>query len=363
MGGSTAPAVEDRSIGVPDGVVARAAALLTGTGGLHQHISPQIESGPQHRAVALLTAPRQLEPRWPEPSEPIPVADGWVHASVIDEDRPVLDELLRSRDWTAEALAETAQHMRLPVTPYRSAPRPVRPRSAHHSPGPGQPTDTTDTTNTTVTTGAVIIDLSTHWAGPLATSLLAARGATVVKVDPDCRPDGFRAKPRLYPHLNGGKRILDLDLRSPVDRRRFEALVSEADLVVESFSRRVMANLGYQPEALRRLNPTVCSLGIRAFPADGPERDWLAYGPGVHAASGLGFRDGRPWPAMVAYPDPLAGLEAFRMALRLLAEPDRPAEAEVSLLGSIEALPEPEQQDGARPGITGARGEPGREGR
>lgn len=327
---------DDRSLGVPNGVLARAASLLGATGHLGHSASGGTVSGTTNSgclAVELLTAPRRLEPDWPDPPDPVPVGDGWVHVALVDSDRNGFDELLRSRSWEPEDLAATAQEMRLPVTPYRAVDRSDipshRPGAALHSPVPPRPDDLT---------GSVVVDLSTHWAGPLATALLARSGATVFKIDPGCRPDGFRARPHLYRHLNQDKTIMDLDLRIPADRTRFESLISGADLVVESFSRRVMTNLGYHPDALRRLRPDICTLGIRAFPADRPERNWVSYGPGVHAAAGFGLRGERPWQASLAYPDLLAGLEAFNVGAILLADHDRPTESEVSLFGSIEAL-------------------------
>lgn len=183
-----------------------------------------------------------------------------------------------------------------------------------------------------------VLDLTSHWAGPLCTRLLAGCGATVVKVDPSCRPDGFRANRRLYGPLNRGKQIVDLDLRSSAGRGTFERLVAQSDLVVESFSDRVMGNLGYDPRALRAINPTVATLAVRAFPAGTPEASWVAYGRGVHAASGLGLLTGTPAPAEVAYPDPLGGLAAFSAALDVLSHPTPWPSFEVSLAGVLEPL-------------------------
>ena len=183
-----------------------------------------------------------------------------------------------------------------------------------------------------------MVDLSALWAGPLATSLLCSAGIRVDKLDPSCRPDGFRQRPALYRALNAGKRRVDLDLRERSDRDRFERMVAGADLVVDSFHRRVMPNLGYGPEDLRRLNPELATLSITAFPEQSAERDWVAYGAGVHAASGLGRVTGPPQPARIAYPDALAGLRAFGVALALLGGRGVRPHVEISLMGSISPL-------------------------
>ena len=48
----------------------------------------------------------------------------------------------------------------------------------------------------------------------------------------------------------------------------------------------------------------------------GPRRHWVAYGTGVHAASGLGDVGGGGFAApAVSYPDPLGGITAAFAAL------------------------------------------------
>ena len=287
----------------------------------------------------LLVLPRLVEPNWPEPSPPRLVTGGAVQADLTDDDRDVFEALLRTLPGVGpDQVASTAQEWRLPVTPYRRLPEsalwpadlPGSPRFASRRRGRSSQDGVV---------GARVLDLTTLWAGPLCTDLLALHGAEVTKVDPDCRPDGFREHPALYVRLNGTKAVLDLDLRRAADRERFEDLVRHSDLLVSSFSRRVLPNLGYGPGELRTLNPQLATLRLTAFPAGTPEQDWLAYGSGVHAASGLGMVRGRPSPPPIAYPDPLAGLLAFGLAVSLLTAPRAPGRsAEVSLADAVAPL-------------------------
>src|SRR5262249_27702398 len=54
--------------------------------------------------------------------------------------------------------------------------------------------------------GALVVDLSSLWAGPLCGRLLADAGATVVKVESRARPDGARRGPAaFFDLLNAGK--------------------------------------------------------------------------------------------------------------------------------------------------------------
>ena len=277
-----------------------------------------------------LLLPLLVEPDWPAPRRPWAIGDGAVHADLIDEDVATFERLLEvepTRD--PERLAEIAQTWRLPVVPYRRPP--VRAEQDEIPAG-------LEVRRWRGAADLRVVDLTALWAGPLLTSLLCAAGMRVTKIDPACRPDGFRARPALYRALNSGKAVVDLDLRRTEDRGRFEALVERADLLVDSFSPRVMPNFGYSPEQLRRLNPRVATLSITAFPAHSRERNWLAFGGGVHAASGLACAHGRPEPAPVAYPDALAGLRGFGIALGLLALRGERPHVTLSLMGSLAPL-------------------------
>lgn len=293
------------------------------------------------RVVAELSAPTRLE-AWPAPAPPTPIPGGWLQIEVTEDDREILDAafdtwLEAEPDLDAEQLAGRAQELRLPVAPFRPLPsESTRPTSMpHQTSGPPALTRTRRPTR-----HPRVVDLSTLWAGPLATALLAEAGAEVVKIDPRCRPDGFGQRPNLYRHLNEAKEIIDLDLRHEADRRRFERLVAEADVLVESFSRRVLPNLGYDHRTLWSLNTELAVVSIRGFGAAQPEADWLAYGPGVHAASGLGWRgsDVEPQPASVAYPDVITGLNVFAQVGRSLVHQPGPTAIEVTLADSIEPL-------------------------
>lgn len=268
------------------------------------------------------------------------------------------------RGTDAERLAAEAQIWRLPVTPYRCLDQAVRTflaspdRLVSMGDEDGGPNFRERSPVQTDAAGSIggrdrlerrrcrrdqplVVDLTALWAGPLATALLADLGAEVVKVEPSVRLDGIARHPAFYDHLNAAKQVVDLDLREEPGRRRFEALLDRADLVVDSFSRRVMPNFGYGRPALAARWPRLAALSITAFPASAAEADWIAYGPGVHAAMGLGDRGpGRAFePAPVAYPDALAGLAAFASAAELLARgPAAPANSEVSLAASVAPL-------------------------
>ncbi len=284
-----------------------------------------------------LFAPVEQDEDWPEPTRPHPVGNGWVHWDTIDDDEPLLAAMAET--WSkqdARQVAVEAQNLRLPVVDYRPRPLIDRVSAARRQASTddlrsGQPRQTRIQSSR-----PLVVDLTTHWAGPLATKLSTAAGMDVVKVDPRCRPDGFRNRPGLYRHLNDCKQKVDLDLRRPKDRLEFEAMLAKADVLVESFSRRVLPNFGYSGEALRRSYPNLSVVSIRAFSATDPCADWLAYGGGVHAASGLAFDDEQPQPAPLPYPDFLTGLRGFQSILRASVTPG--GRYEESLANSIKPL-------------------------
>lgn len=321
---------------------------------LHQ-LTGEVVDTDADEVATLLALPRLLDDGWPAPATPIVVGDGAVHADLIDDDLDLFDHLLHSMPGAGpEAVAAAAQQCRLPVTPYRRPPRDTPPTSTR--PTSTQPAERADqlVPRPDGLAGARVVDLTTLWAGPLCTALLAHHGAAVIKVEPSCRPDGMRTSSALYRWLNASKTLLDLDLRRAADRCEFEHLVRSADVLVHSFSRRVMPNLGYGRDRLRCLNPRLATVAISAFGSHQPEHDWVAYGGGVHAASGLGLLGGVPTPAPIAYPDPLAGLAAFTSAVELLGRPTPGGHAEVSLAGVIAPLlPTPTRT--AAPATAGSR--------
>src|SRR4030095_14858713 len=103
--------------------------------------------------------------------------------------------------------------------------------------------------------GLRVLDLTTFWAGPIATQLLAALGADVVRVESIQRPDPQRYNTRVprtedrwyetAPVVNAtnlDKREVTLNLPAPRGQEVFEQLLATADLVVENYTPRVLDN-------------------------------------------------------------------------------------------------------------------------
>ena len=133
--------------------------------------------------------------------------------------------------------------------------------------------------------GLKVLDFSRVLAGPFAGRMLSDLGADVVKVEP---PEGdvtrFWGKsiadlPGYYHQQNAGKRNICADLREPAAIAVIEALVKEADIVIENYRPDVMDRLGLGYEHLKDINPRIIMLSISGFGHGGPESRRPAYAP------------------------------------------------------------------------------------
>jgi len=111
-----------------------------------------------------------------------------------------------------------------------------------------------------------ILDLTRVIAGPVATRFLAAYGADVLRVD----PPAFQEVELLLPETTAGKRCTALDLRTLADRRRFEALLADADVLVHGLRPGALPGLGYDQATLRARFPQLILAGVNAYGRTGP---------------------------------------------------------------------------------------------
>lgn len=162
-------------------------------------------------------------------------------------------------------------------------------------------------------TEALVVDLSSMWAGPLCGALLARAGATVVKVETSNRPDGTRAgSPAFFDWMNGHKLSYRVDLTHPAV---LHALLSVADVVIESSRPRALAHRGLGPHQVPG-RPGRIWVRITGHGARGPQADWVAFGDDAAVAGGLTCGpDDAPEFCGDAIADPLTGLHAAHAVL------------------------------------------------
>jgi crotonobetainyl-CoA:carnitine CoA-transferase CaiB-like acyl-CoA transferase len=171
-------------------------------------------------------------------------------------------------------------------------------------------------------TSPLVLDLSSLWAGPLATHLLALGGARVVKVEDVRRPDGARRGPaRFFDLLNAGKESIVLDFATNDGRAALARLIAHADIVVESSRPRALAQLGADAARLVRARAGLTWISITGYGRRGRGAGWVAFGDDAAAAAGLATATGRlagsPTPLVCgdAIADPLTGMHAALAAL------------------------------------------------
>ena len=150
------------------------------------------------------------------------------------------------------------------------------------------------------------------WAGPLCGHLLAAAGATVVKVEGRSRPDGTRrGDPRFFDWMNSSKLSYAIDFRDD-DLR---PLLEVADVVIEGSRPAALARRGLGPEQVRG-RPGRVWLRITGYGAEGERANRVAFGDDAAVAGGLVGAG----PVFVgdAIADPLTGLAATLAVLDAL---------------------------------------------
>jgi crotonobetainyl-CoA:carnitine CoA-transferase CaiB-like acyl-CoA transferase len=159
--------------------------------------------------------------------------------------------------------------------------------------------------------GVRVLDFTWVVAGPLATRVLADFGAEVVKVERPDTPDDDARRGGLFGQLNRGKQSVVLDLRRGADRELARRLAAAADVVVDNFSPRVMANWGLDGAAIHAGNPNAIVAALSAFGA-GDAR--VGYGPTVQALAGFTWHmrhpGGTPAGLGFAYADVATGYAA-----------------------------------------------------
>lgn len=203
--------------------------------------------------------------------------------------------------------------------------------------------------------GVRVLDMTVAVAGPVATLLLGALGAEVLRIEtPWARPrnptsalpapadapdEPWNREARLN-ELANSKRSVALNLARPEGRAVFLDLVDVSDLVVENYSPRVMGNFNLGWEVLHARNPRLIYLRMPAFGASGPWRDRISYGPGIDAMSGLswltGYRGGPPLKPGNFYCDQNAGLHAASAALAALRARERDGVGQTVELAMLE---------------------------
>lgn len=149
--------------------------------------------------------------------------------------------------------------------------------------------------NTGPLQGVTVIELAHIMAGPVCGRMLADMGADVVKVErvPDGDPSRGFAPPVIegesaaFMMINRNKRGIAVDLKTDAGRAIVEALLKDADVVLENYRKGTMERLGLGYETLRESNPGLIYCEISGFGRTGPYADLGGFDLVAQGFSGL----------------------------------------------------------------------------
>src|SRR2546421_11885966 len=168
--------------------------------------------------------------------------------------------------------------------------------------------------------GIKIIDFTGVQAGPACTQLLAWFGADVLKVERPGVGDVTRNQLRDIPDLdalyfttlNSNKRSLTLNTKTPEGKAILEALIRDADVLVENFAPGALDRMGFTWEHIHQLNPRIIFGSVKGFSEGSPYEDLKVYDNVAQCAGGAasttGFWDGPPTVSGAALGDSNTGM-------------------------------------------------------
>lgn len=201
--------------------------------------------------------------------------------------------------------------------------------------------------------GYRVVDLTAYVAGPFAGQLLGDLGADVIKLEPpggdETRYRGRSASGTMAPtfaNLNRNKRSVVLDLKDPVDHRRFLDLVASADVFLHNLRLDTVERLGAGYDDLRAVRPDLVYCRITGFGSAGPYAGRPAFDDVIQGMSGFaafqGRRsgpDGGAGPEYTAFPmmDKVAAMFATQSILAALLHRERTGRGQLVEVPMLEA--------------------------
>ena len=159
--------------------------------------------------------------------------------------------------------------------------------------------------------GVNVVEFGGYAAGPQIGKILANFGATVIHVESEGRPDGFRleyppfkdGKPGInrggtFAFFNDSKYGVTLDVKKPGGVGLARRLVDWSDIVVENMRPGVIARMGLGYETFKDSNPGLIMLSTCNMGQTGPRANTPGFGSQLSALAGFsgvtGMADGPP---------------------------------------------------------------------
>lgn len=141
--------------------------------------------------------------------------------------------------------------------------------------------------------GLLVIAIEQAVAAPLCTVRLADAGARVIKIEraggETARhyDDAVKGTSAYFAWLNRGKESAVLDLKASEDRTLLDAMLAQADVLVQNLAPGALDRLGLTAEVLTERFPKLIAVSIVGYGQDTPYADMKAYDMLVQAEAGL----------------------------------------------------------------------------
>jgi len=196
--------------------------------------------------------------------------------------------------------------------------------------------------------GIKVVTLEHAIAAPFCTRQLADLGARVIKIERPGTGDFARGYDErvhgLASHFvwtNRSKESLSLDVKQPEAAKILDALIADADVLVQNLAPGAADRLGLGYDALSVKYPKLIVCDISGYGADGPYRDKKAYDLLIQSESGflsITGSPGEPAKAGCSIADIAAGMYAYSnilSALLLRGRTGKGCRIDVSMLESM----------------------------
>jgi crotonobetainyl-CoA:carnitine CoA-transferase CaiB-like acyl-CoA transferase len=135
--------------------------------------------------------------------------------------------------------------------------------------------------------GIRILESALQYPGPYCTLLLSIMGAEVIKVERPGVGDLARLVPPFFGSINGNKKSISLDFKSPTARKILYRLVEVSDVFTEGFRPGVAARSGIDYATLEKINPRLIYCSISGYGQDGPYKNLPGHDLNYMAMAGM----------------------------------------------------------------------------
>jgi len=181
--------------------------------------------------------------------------------------------------------------------------------------------------------GTRLVTLALNAPGPVAAARLVELGAEGIKVEPPAGDSLKSAARSWYDLLTRNQTVVTLDLKNEQDRRKLEAYLDAANLLLTSFRPSALKRLQLDWKSIHPRHPRLCAVNIIGHPP--PEEEIPGHDLTYQAKLGL-LRP--PQLPITLYADMAGAERAVTVSLALLLNLARTGQAEFASVSLSEAM-------------------------